>query len=80
MNYKIAVIPGDGIGPEIMNEALKVLDKVGEKYGHSFECTKVLAGGAAIDATGKSNNIAPNTRNTTAEIRLHSRSPARVNT
>ena len=54
MNYKIAVIPGDGIGPEIMNEALKVLDKVGEKYGHSFECTKVLAGGAAIDATGKS--------------------------
>lgn len=54
MNYKIAVIPGDGIGPEIMNEALKVLDKVGEKYGHTFECTKVLAGGAAIDATGKS--------------------------
>ena len=54
MNYKIAVIPGDGIGPEIMNEALKVLEKVGEKYGHSFECTKVLAGGAAIDATGKS--------------------------
>ena len=51
MNYKIAVIPGDGIGPEIMNEALKVLDKIGEKYGHSFECTKVLAGGAAIDAT-----------------------------
>lgn len=54
MNYKIAVIPGDGIGPEIMNEALKVLDKIGDKYGHSFECTKVLAGGAAIDATGKS--------------------------
>jgi 3-isopropylmalate dehydrogenase len=54
MNYKIAVIPGDGIGPEIMNEALKVLDKVGEKYGHFFECTKVLAGGAAIDATGMS--------------------------
>lgn len=54
MNYKIAVIPGDGIGPEIMNEALKVLAKIGEKYGHSFECTKVLAGGAAIDATGKS--------------------------
>ncbi|MBQ8562799.1 MAG: 3-isopropylmalate dehydrogenase [Firmicutes bacterium] len=54
MNYKIAVIPGDGIGPEIMNEALKVLAKIGEKYGHNFECTKVLAGGAAIDATGKS--------------------------
>ena len=54
MNYKIAVIPGDGIGPEIMKEALKVLAKIGEKYGHSFDCTTVLAGGAAIDATGKS--------------------------
>ena len=52
MNYKIAVIPGDGIGPEIIDEALKVLDKVGEKYGHTFNCTKVLAGGAAIDAVG----------------------------
>lgn len=54
MNYKIAVIPGDGIGPEIIDEALKVLAKVGEKYGHEFQCTKVLAGGAAIDATGES--------------------------
>ena len=37
MDYKIAVIPGDGIGPEIVNQALKVLDKVGEIYGHKFE-------------------------------------------
>lgn len=53
MNYKLAVIPGDGIGPEVIGETLKVLDKIGEKYGHTFEYTKVLAGGCAIDATGK---------------------------
>ena len=52
MDFKIAVIPGDGIGQEIMTETLKVLDKVGEKYGHNFNYTTVLAGGAAIDATG----------------------------
>lgn len=52
MNYKIAVVPGDGIGPEVVEQALRVLDKIGEKYNHSFEYTKVLAGGAAIDATG----------------------------
>lgn len=52
MNYKIAVIKGDGIGPEIVAEAEKVLDKVGEKYGHKFEYTDVLMGGCAIDATG----------------------------
>ena len=53
MNYKIAVIPGDGIGPEVIGEALKVLDAVGEKYGHTFEYTKVLAGGCAIDEKGE---------------------------
>ena len=37
MNKKIAVIKGDGIGPEIVTEAMKVLDKVAEKYGHIFE-------------------------------------------
>ena len=36
MNYKIAVIPGDGIGPEVVEQTLRVLDKVGEKYGHKF--------------------------------------------
>ena len=53
MKYNIAVIPGDGIGPEVVDEALKVLDQVGLKYGHEFNYTKLLAGGAAIDATGK---------------------------
>ena len=52
MNYKLAVIPGDGIGPDIVRESIKVLDKIGELYGHSFEYTEVLAGGAAIDVTG----------------------------
>ena len=53
MNYKIAVIPGDGIGPEVTAEAIKALDAVGEKFGHKFEYTYVLAGGAAIDKTGR---------------------------
>lgn len=53
MKYKIAVIPGDGIGPEVIAEALKALDAVGKKYGHDFEYTKALAGGCAIDAKGK---------------------------
>lgn len=53
MKYNIAVIPGDGIGPEVVGETLKVMDKVGEKFGHQFEYTKVLAGGAAIDQTGE---------------------------
>ena len=53
MKYNIAVIPGDGIGPEVINEAIKVLDAVGGKYGHEFNYTQVLAGGAAIDAAGE---------------------------
>ncbi|MBP1927017.1 3-isopropylmalate dehydrogenase [Sedimentibacter acidaminivorans] len=53
MKYKIAVIKGDGIGPEIVDEAIKVLKKMGEKYNHNFEFTEVLAGGIAIDKTGK---------------------------
>lgn len=52
MDYRIAVIPGDGIGPEIVTEAKKVLDAVGRKFGHSFNYTEVLMGGASIDATG----------------------------
>ena len=52
MNYQIAVIPGDGIGPDVVEQTLKVTDKVGEKFGHTFHYTKVLAGGCAIDATG----------------------------
>ncbi|MDO4262502.1 MAG: 3-isopropylmalate dehydrogenase [Eubacteriales bacterium] len=53
MDYKIGVIPGDGIGPEIVNEACKVLDAVCGKYGHHFEYTKLLLGGASIDACGE---------------------------
>lgn len=52
MNYNIAVIPGDGIGPEIVGEAKKVLDTVGKKFGHSFTYTEVLMGGASIDVHG----------------------------
>ncbi len=54
MNYKIALIRGDGIGPEVVTEAVKVLDDVGEKFGHSFTYREVLLGGCATDAVGKS--------------------------
>lgn len=54
MNYKIALIKGDGIGPEIVNETVKVIDQVGEKFGHTFEYVDVLLGGCATDAVGKS--------------------------
>ena len=52
MNYKLAVIPGNGISPDVVEQTLLVLDKVGEKFGHTFQYHKVLAGGCAIDATG----------------------------
>lgn len=52
--FKIALIRGDGIGPEVVNEAVKVMNKIGEKYGHSFSYTDVLLGGCATDAVGKS--------------------------
>lgn len=52
MNKKIAVIRGDGIGPEIVEEAIKVLDRIGEKLGCTFDYTDVLMGGYAIDKTG----------------------------
>ena len=51
-NYKITVLRGDGIGPEIVNECIKVLDKAGEKFGFSFDYNDQLLGGCAIDATG----------------------------
>ncbi len=52
MNYNIAVIPGDGIGPEIVAEARKVLDAAGKKYGFSLNYQELLMGGASIDANG----------------------------
>ncbi|MGI6030133.1 MAG: 3-isopropylmalate dehydrogenase [Eubacteriales bacterium] len=53
MNKNITVIKGDGIGPEIVTQALRVLDRVAEKFGHTFTYNEVLAGGCAIDACGE---------------------------
>ena len=53
MYYNIALLRGDGIGPEIVDSAVRVLEKVGEKFGHTFNFTKYLIGGAAIDACGE---------------------------
>ena len=52
MEKNIAVIKGDGIGPEIVTEAMKVLDKVAEKFGHKFNYEELLMGGCSIDANG----------------------------
>ena len=52
MNCRIVTIPGDGIGPEIVREACRVLDRVGKVYGHTFTYTEVLMGGCSIDAFG----------------------------
>lgn len=52
MNFKIAVIKGDGVGPEIIDEGIKVLNKIGEVHNHNFEYKYVLGGGCAIDETG----------------------------
>lgn len=51
-NYKIAVLRGDGIGPEIIDQSLRVLNKIGEKYNHSFSYTQGLIGGISIDTHG----------------------------
>lgn len=53
MNYNIGLLKGDGIGPEIVDSAVRVLEKIGEKYGHVFNFTPYLIGGCAIDATGE---------------------------
>ena len=52
MGCKITLIPGDGIGPEIVGEAVKVLNKVADKFGHTFNYTKILMGGCSIDEYG----------------------------
>jgi len=51
-NYNVTVIPGDGIGPEIVREAVKVLDAAGKKYGYELNYTEILMGGCSIDACG----------------------------
>ncbi|CAG0909811.1 unnamed protein product [Cyprideis torosa] len=52
MDYKIAVLKGDGIGPEVVDQAIKVIDKVAEKFGHHISYKEALTGAAAIDAVG----------------------------
>ena len=52
MNYQIALLPGDGIGPEIIEQAVKVLESVGRKFSHTFEFTEAPVGAVAIDRTG----------------------------
>lgn len=53
MKYSIALLKGDGIGPEIVDSAVEVLKKIGVKFGHEFEFTPYLIGGCAIDETGE---------------------------
>jgi 3-isopropylmalate dehydrogenase len=52
MKFKLAVLPGDGIGPEVLAEGVKVLESLGKRFGHSFEFTHGLIGGVAISAEG----------------------------
>lgn len=52
MQYDIALLKGDGIGPEIVDSAVRVLERVGAKFGHTFRFSSYLIGGAAIDQTG----------------------------
>ena len=54
MTFKIALIRGDGIGPEVVGEAVKVMETIGERFGHQFEFVDILMGGCAIDAVGTS--------------------------
>jgi len=62
MKFNVAVLPGDGVGPEIINEAVRVLQTVGEKFGHDFNLRYGLIGGAALDEQGVS--LAPETLKT----------------
>ena len=65
MEALIGVLAGDGIGPEVTAEAVRVLKAVGARYGHRFEFRAALIGGAAIDATGSA--FPPATRRLCAE-------------
>jgi 3-isopropylmalate dehydrogenase len=53
MNHTLALLPGDGIGPEVIAQAVRVLDAVGRRFGHEFTYRESLVGAAAIDATGQ---------------------------
>ena len=52
MEFKLAVLPGDGIGPDVIAEAIRVLEAVGRRFGHDFELSEGAIGGNAIDSTG----------------------------
>ena len=52
MKFSVAVLPGDGIGPEVIVEAIKVMKAIGDKYGHEFDLRYGLIGGVAIDEEG----------------------------
>ncbi|HNQ96409.1 MAG TPA: isocitrate/isopropylmalate family dehydrogenase, partial [Anaerolineales bacterium] len=54
MNFKITLLPGDGIGPEVVHEATRVLDVVAKKYNHTFCFQERLMGGCSIDKYGTS--------------------------
>ncbi|RRN76147.1 3-isopropylmalate dehydrogenase, partial [Pseudoxanthomonas sp. SGD-10] len=53
MKLNIALLPGDGIGPEVVDQAVKVCDAVAKKFGHEISWTKALTGASAIDAVGE---------------------------
>jgi 3-isopropylmalate dehydrogenase len=53
MSYQVALVPGDGIGPEVMVHATEILDAIGDKYDHVFNYVELEAGGKAIDSTGE---------------------------
>lgn len=61
MLANIAILPGDGVGPEVMTQAVRVLTTIGKRYGHEFTLTEGLIGGAAIDATGSAFPLATRT-------------------
>ena len=52
MNFELAVLPGDGVGPEVTAEAIKVLEAIGRRFGHKFDLHYGLVGGASIDQSG----------------------------
>ena len=69
MEKNIAVLKGDGIGPEVTNQAVKALDAIAEAYGHKFNYTEGLIGAVAIDATG--NPFPDETYNVCKKCRCH---------
>ena len=53
-HFNLAILPGDGIGPEVIEEAVKVVKEIGSKFGHSYDLNYALVGGVAIEETGES--------------------------